>query len=82
MNTMQANLTHYYEDLTQLEDDILSFLPTVSDIDVFGCEVDLIELDTLVRSLPHAANYSSALRDSPHPKKLLQGTWESCHSTK
>ena len=42
---MQANLTHY-EDLTQLEDDILSFLPTVSDIDVFGCEVDLIELDT------------------------------------
>ena len=43
--TMQANLTHY-EDLTQLEDDILSFLPTVSDIEVFGCEVDLIELDT------------------------------------
>ena len=43
--TMQTNLTHY-EDITQLEDDILCFLPTVSDIDVFGCEVDLIELDT------------------------------------
>ena len=39
-----ANLTHY-EDLTQLEDDIVSFLPTVSDIEVFGCEVDLIEPD-------------------------------------
>ena len=42
--TMEANLTHY-EDITQLEDDILCYLPTVSDIDVFGCEV-LIELDT------------------------------------
>ena len=27
--TMPANLTHY-EDITQLEDDILCFLPTVS----------------------------------------------------
>ena len=36
-----ANLAHY-EDLSQLEDDIVSFLPTVSDIEVFGCEVDLI----------------------------------------
>ena len=44
-DTMQANSTHY-EDIAQLEDDILCFLPTVSDIDVFGCEVDLIELDT------------------------------------
>ena len=44
-DTMQANSTHY-EDIAQLEDDILCFLPTVSDIDVFGCEVNLIELDT------------------------------------
>ena len=29
-----ANLTHY-EDLTQLEDDIVSFLPTVSDIGIW-----------------------------------------------
>ena len=43
--TVQTNLTHY-EDIVQLEDDIFCFLPTVSDIDVFGCEVDLIELDT------------------------------------
>ena len=50
--TMQTNLTHY-EDITQLEDDILCFLPTVSDIDVFGCEVDLIELDTQL-PLPEA----------------------------
>ena len=50
--TMQTNLTHY-EDIMQLEDDILCFLPTVSDIDVFGCEVDLIELDTQL-PLPEA----------------------------
>ena len=42
---MPANLAHY-EDLSQLEDDIVSFLPTVSDIEVFGCEIDLIEPDT------------------------------------
>ena len=35
--TMQTNITHY-EDMMQLEDDILCFLPTVSDIEVFGCE--------------------------------------------
>ena len=42
---MQTNITHY-EDMMQLEDDILCFLPTVSDIDVFGCEVDLIDFAT------------------------------------
>ena len=55
--TTQANLTHY-EDITQLEDDILCFLPTVSDIDVFGCEVDLIELDT---QLPLSESFRTAL---------------------
>ena len=55
--TMQANLNHY-EDITQLEDDILCFLPTVSDIDVFGCEVDLIELDT---QLPLSESFRTAL---------------------
>ena len=44
-STMQTNITHY-EDMMQLEDDILCFLPTVSDIDVFGCEVDLIDFAT------------------------------------
>ena len=43
--TMQANLTQY-EDVAELEDDILCFLPTVSDLDVFGCELDLLNLHT------------------------------------
>ena len=55
--TMQANLNHY-EDIKQLEDDILCFLPTVSDIDVFGCEVDLIELDS---QLPLSESFRTAL---------------------
>ena len=50
--TMQTNVTHY-EDITQLEDDILCFLPTVSDMDVFGCELDLLELETQL-PLPEA----------------------------
>ena len=40
-----ANLAHY-EDLSQLKDDIVGFLPTVSDLEVFGCELDLIVSDT------------------------------------
>ena len=40
---MQANLSHY-EDVAELEDDILCFLPTVSDLDVFGCELELLDL--------------------------------------
>ena len=50
---MQTNITHY-EDMMQLEDDKLCFLPTVSDIDVFGCEVDLIDFATQL-PLPAAA---------------------------
>ena len=42
----------------QLEDDILCFLPTVSDIDVFGCEVDLIDFAT---QLPLPAAFHTAL---------------------
>ena len=38
---MPANLAHF-EDFDQLEDDVVSFLPTVADVEVFGCEVDLI----------------------------------------
>ena len=41
--TMQANLSHY-EDVAELEDDILCFLPTVSDLEVFGCELELLDL--------------------------------------
>ena len=41
--TTQANLFHY-EDVAELEDDILCFLPTVSDLEVFGCELELLDL--------------------------------------
>ena len=49
---MQANLAQY-EDVAELEDDILCFLPTVSDLDVFGCELDLLDLHTQ-QPLPEA----------------------------
>ena len=56
---MPTNLA-YYEDLSQLEDDIVSFLPTVSDIEVFGCEIDLIEPDTHCHwVIPSAPRYGS-----------------------
>ena len=48
----QADLSHY-EDVAELEDDILCFLPTVSDLDVFGCELDLLNLHTQ-QPLPEA----------------------------
>ena len=49
---MQADLSHY-EDVAELEDDILCFLPTVSDLDVFGCELELLSLHTQ-QPLPEA----------------------------
>ena len=50
--TMQANLSHC-EDIAELEDDILCFLPTVSELDVFGCELELLNLQTQ-QPLPEA----------------------------
>ena len=49
---MQADLSHY-ENVAELEDDILCFLPTVSDLDVFGCELELLNLHTQ-QPLPEA----------------------------
>ena len=49
---MQADLSHC-EDVAELEDDILCFLPTVSDLDVFGCELELLNLHTQ-QPLPEA----------------------------
>ena len=49
---MQADLSHY-EDVAELEDDILCFLPTVSNLDVFGCELELLSLHTQ-QPLPEA----------------------------
>ena len=51
---MQTNLAQY-EDVAELEDDILCFLPTVSDLDVFGCELDLLDLHTQ-QPLPEASH--------------------------
>ena len=50
--TMQANLSHC-EDIAELEDDILCFLPTVSELDVFGCELELLNPQTQ-QPLPEA----------------------------
>ena len=58
---MQANLTQY-EDVAELEDDILCFLPTVSDLDVFGCKLDLLDLHTQ-QPLPEA--FRTALLQRP-----------------
>ena len=44
-DAMQTNLAQC-EDVAELEDDILYFLPTVSDLDVFGCELNLLDLHT------------------------------------
>ena len=49
---MQANFTQY-EDVAELQDDIFCFLPTVSVLDVFGCELDLLNLHTQ-QPLPEA----------------------------
>ena len=35
-----------YECLAQREDDVVNFLPSVTNLDVFGCEVDLVRIDT------------------------------------
>ena len=50
---MQADLSQY-EDVAELEDDILCFLPTVSDLDVFGCELDLLDELHAQQPLPEA----------------------------
>ena len=49
---MQVDLSHL-EDVAELEDDILCFLPAVSDLDVFGCELELLDLHTQ-QPLPEA----------------------------
>ena len=73
---MPANLAHY-EDLTELEDDIVSFLPTVSDIEVFGCEIDLIEQDT---QLPLPEAFRSALIQRSRLQIIIRPCMEEGHS--
>ena len=74
--SMPANLTHY-EDLTQLEDDIVSFLPTVSDIEVFGCEVDLLEQDT---RLPLSEDFHTTLLQQNKLQIIIRPCMEEGHS--
>ena len=61
VNAMQADLSHY-EDVAELEDDILCFLPTVSNLDVFGCELELLSLHaaTPARGISHCASATTA----------------------
>ena len=72
----QANLTHY-DDLTQLEDDIIGFLPTVSDIEVFGCEIDLIEPAT---QLPLSEDFHTALLQQNKLQIITRPCMEEGHS--
>ena len=58
----------------QLEDDILCFLPTVSDIDVFGCEVDLIDFAT---QLPLPAAFHTALNEGSYKLSGFKA-WQGC----
>ena len=74
--SMQANLTHY-EDLSQLEDDIVSFLPTVSDIEVFGCEVDLFAPDT---QLPLSEDFHTTLLQQNRLQIVVRPCTEEGHS--
>ena len=73
---MPTNLA-YYEDLSQLEDDIVSFLPTVSDIEVFGCEIDLIEPDT---QLPLGDSFRSTLRQQNRLHVIVRPCMEEGHT--
>ena len=68
---MQANLSHY-EDIAELEDDILCFLPTVSELDVFGCELELLNLQTQQPCQRHSALSSCTDRSS---KLLFVPAW-------
>ena len=73
---MQADLSHY-EDVAELEDDILCFLPTVSDLEVFGCELDLLDLNTQ-QPLPEA--FRTALLQRPQLQIVVRPCTVDGHS--
>ena len=73
---MPANLAHY-EDLAQLEDDIISFLPTVTDMEIFGCEVELLQCDT---KLPLRDPIHSALQKQSRLQMIVRPCMEECRS--
>ena len=73
---MPANLAHY-EDLLQSEEDIVSFLPTASDLEVFGCELDLIVSDT---QLPLQHPMHSTLKKHSRLQVIVRPCMEEGHT--
>ena len=68
---MQTNLAQF-ADVAELEDDVLCFLPTVSDLDVFGCE---LELDPTQQPLPEAFHTVLLHRPKLQIGTSLRGGW-------
>ena len=75
-NAMQTDLFHY-EDVAELEDDILCFLPTVSDLDVFGCKLELLNLHTQ-QLLPEA--FRTVLLQRPQLQIVVRPCMADGHS--
>ena len=73
---MQTDLSHY-EDVAELEDDILCFLPTVSDLDVFGCELELLNLQNQ-QPLPEA--FRTVLLQRPQLQIVVRSCMVDGHS--
>ena len=73
---MQANLSHY-EDVAELEDDILCFLPTVSDLDVFGCELELLDLH---KQQPLSETFRTVLLQRPQLQIVVRPCMVEGHS--
>ena len=76
MYAMQADLSHC-ENVAELEDDILCFLPTVSDLDVFGFELELLNLQTQ-QLLPEA--FRTVLLQRPQLQILVRPCMVDGHS--
>ena len=66
-----------YENLVQLEEDILSFLSTASGIDVFGCTADLIDPDT---QLPLNEAFRSVLFQDKQVQVVVRSCLEVGHT--
>ena len=73
---MQTNLSHC-ENVAELEDDILCFLPTVSDLEVFGCELELLDLHTQ-QPLPEA--FRTVLQQRPQLQIVVRPCMVDGHS--
>ena len=65
------------KDVAELEDDILCFLPTVSDLEVFRCELDLLDLNTQ-QPLPEA--FRTALLQWPQLQIVVRPCMVDGHS--